>query len=172
MLRQWIADRSPRTRRAGITAGAGMLVLIIVLTTVGGPFAAGPSPSPGGSADVGQASPDPSAVNGDWTALQLPAYEPVVQLLSRDGSPTTMEVDGSLTLRSLSGTPAVELAGRLRADPSADLIVEPGATADVAQIRPAHPLAENARYTFSLTGEDGALLAEWSFRTGGHSTSS
>lgn len=167
MLRQWIADRSPRTRRAGITAGAGMLVLIIVLTTVGGPFAAGPSPSPGGSADVGQASPDPSAVNGDWTALQLPAYEPVVQLLSRDGSPTSMEVDGSLTLRSLNGTPAVELAGRLRADPSADLIVEPGATADVAQIRPAHPLAENARYTFSLTGEDGALLAEWSFRTGG-----
>lgn len=111
--------------------------------------------------------PSATVAPADWTALELPPYDPVAELVPSATDASGITTSGSFTLRSLTSMPAVELAAGLVVEPPVDLVVEPGPTALVATVRPASPLVENARYRIHLLAPDGALVGDWTFRTGG-----
>jgi hypothetical protein len=72
--------------------------------------------------------------------------------------------DSTFTLRSLDGTPALELARAVLAQPALDLEVRAGATPDVATLAPREPLLEGVLYRFRVFAIDGALGGTWAFR--------
>src|SRR5262245_4799249 len=146
--RAW-KDLDPKL--AGRLAGVAVLVVLLgailgpaILTTHPTPtfpdatqVAARPSSSPGPAATFG---PIPS---GDaWTDLEVPPFEQIADLAPNDGNNNGIALTTSFTLRSLTSTPAVDLARALRTDPAVQFTVNPGPTDDVALLQPTAGLTE------------------------------
>lgn len=164
MIRTWFSSRRPRTPRAWTAAASGLVIVTMLLAASTGPFLyASPSASPSVAASPSSSPEQP----GEWAALELAPDAPIAQLTPDTPDGSRVDVGGSFTLRSLTSAPAVELAQGLRVEPAVELVVEAGASADVASVRPREPLVPNARYRFRLAAPDGSLAEEWSFRTGG-----
>ncbi|HSJ00043.1 MAG TPA: Ig-like domain-containing protein [Patescibacteria group bacterium] len=170
--RAWL--RAHASRRNVIAAGTAGVVLIaaVVLLVTGAPPTETANRSPSPSPSAAPATPGVSASAqptdpGEWTALTLEPHQPVAELVPDAVDGSGISTDASFAFRSLTSTPAVDLAAGLVADPAVELAVSPGPSADVAIVRPADDLAENARYRIELRDPDGALIGEWTFRTGG-----
>jgi alpha-2-macroglobulin len=147
-------------------AAAVIATIAIVALVIGPDFHLGPtSPAPSPSGVPGQTS-EPTA-GSEWAAVDLPPVELVADLSPTVGDASRVEPSTAFTLKSLTATPAAELASRLRANPIVDLAVEPGSTPDVVTVRPIEPLLSGVRYRFELLAPDGSLAASWLFRTGG-----
>jgi hypothetical protein len=152
-------------RRNAERAAAVIATIAIVALVIGPDFHLGPTettPSPSGVLASDQPPPD-----AKWGSVELPPVQLVADLTPTVGDVSRVAPSTAFKLRSLTDTPAAELAGRLRANPTVDLTVEPGATPDVVTVRPAEQLAGNVRYRFELLGPDGSLAASWLFRTAG-----
>lgn len=161
-VRAWVREQPRQRLIVGVAATAVVLLVTIALVwTSLSPTAVAPSATPGASATP-RATPA-----GEWTALDLPPYEPQAELRPEVADGSGIDTTTALTLRSLTGVPAVELAAGLRVDPAVGLSVLPGETSDLARVIPTEPLIAGARYRFQLLAPDGALAEEWSFRTGG-----
>src|SRR5262249_26028404 len=89
----------------------------------------------------------------------------VADLVADDRNRVGIAATTSFTLRSLTSMPAVDLARGLQVDPPIKLAIEPGATADVAHIRPSSPLTPGHRYRMPLDSPTGALAGTWAFVT-------
>jgi len=169
--RAWIrAHASRRNLIAAGAAGAAVIVAAVLLLSGAPPTRTAegsPSPSPSTPHVTPDASPSPSTIPGEWTALALEPYQPVAELVPDAVDGSAISTGASFAFRSLTSTPAVELAAGLVADPELELEVEPGPSADRAVVRSATSLVENARYRIQLRDPDGTLVGEWSFRTGG-----
>ena len=167
----WLrAHASRRNLAAAGMAGAAVIVAVALLLT-GTPPDETAERSPGASPSIAHQTPEaiPSASPppGEWTALALEPYQPVAELVPDAVDGSGVSADASFAFRSLTSTPAVELAAGLVADPAVELDIEPGPSADRAVVRPATSLVENARYRIQLRDPAGTLVGEWSFRTGG-----
>lgn len=177
-VRAWLRADAPRPVVMGAGAAALVLIVAVVLLLTGRPPTETadllPSTSPSTSPPASAASETPGAsalptptAPGEWTALALEPHQPVAELVPDAADGSGISTTASFAFRSMTSTPAVELAAGLVADPEVDLIVEPGPSADVAIVRPASSLFENARYRVQLRDPAGTLVGEWSFRTGG-----
>jgi len=172
VARAWLrADASRRTVIGSGIAGVVLIVVAVVLLTGTPSETADRSPTPAPS--VAPAAPDASpstsdpAPSGEWTALALEPYEPVAELVPDAVDGSGVATDASFAFRSLTSTPAVELAAGLVADPDVEFEVAPGPSPEVAIVRPSDALVENARYRIQLHDPAGTLVGEWTFRTGG-----
>ena len=76
-----------------------------------------------------------------------------------------MATNSSFTVRSLTSTPAVELAKGLHIDPPIDFTVKPGASTELAVVKPSSALVEGVHYRVRLDAPDGALAGSWAFTT-------
>jgi len=160
-------DRGLASRAA---VALGIFVLVVGYIGLSGPTT-GPTatsrPSSGPTAAAhatiaptlgpAQATPQP------WEDLVVPPYAKTAELVPSDVDRAGVATAASFTLRSLTATPAVNLAAGLRIEPSLSLAIKPGSTADTAIIRPAHALTPGTRYRFTLTGIDGSLSGSWAF---------
>ena len=116
------------------------------------------SPAPGASATPTE-QPQPW---DDLAVLDFPltaAFEP------SDRDRIGIAANSTFTVRSLTSTPAIELAKGLRIDPPTAFTVKPGASPDLAIVKPSSALVEGLRYRFRLDAPDGALAGSWSFTT-------
>lgn len=164
-IRGWVHDHPRATIGAGAGVGIALVVVVALLVTSGRPIATAPSSTP---SSTSSSQPHPSGGSDeDWTALTLPPYEPAANLLASATEGTRVDPRTAFTLQSLTSTPAAELAERLAVEPEADLTIAPGNDAGEVIVQPSAPLLENAVYRFELTDPAGALLDEWTFRTGG-----
>lgn len=100
-----------------------------------------------------------------WPDLAVPAFEPLAELRPTDTDPAGVATGSSFALRSLTATPALELARGLSIDPPTTFDLEAGPTADVAVVTPVEPLSEGLRYRFRLEAPSGALAGTWAFIT-------
>jgi len=168
--RAWlIAHASRRNVITAATGGVVLLVAAVLLVTGAPPSETGdrsPTPSAGPATHDATPSAEPTPP-GEWTDLALEPYQAVAELVPDAVDGPRIATTASFAFRSLTSTPAVELAAGLVADPEVGLEVSPGPSPDVAIIRPAASLLENARYRIQLRDPGGALVGEWTFRTGG-----
>jgi hypothetical protein len=166
--------------RLGVAAALilvlGALIGPTILTTprsTHGPSAPGPSAlatttavQPTATSAASQIpAPSPVPTLEPWPELLVPNFEPAAELQPTDVDRAGVAIGSSFTLRSLRGTPAVELARGLRIDPPTGLQIIAGATADVATIRPLEKLTVGLRYRLRLETPDGALAGTWAFIT-------
>lgn len=167
--RAWL--RSHASRRTVIGAGAaGVVAIVLAVVVLNGASPTGTadrSPNPSLSATPAPSPSSDPAPPGEWTALALDPYQPIAELVPDAADGSGIAADATFAFRSLSSTPAVELAAGLVADPWVELEVAPGPSPDVAVVRPVEALVENARYRIELRDPAGALIGEWTFRTGG-----
>jgi hypothetical protein len=163
-------DRRTATR-AGVVIGALIIVGAVLGSTLlttnppapTGAAAASTRPSPAASTPPGA----PGQTDEPWVDLGAGApYEPVAELTPVDRDRIGAAPDTAFTLRSFTGTPAIELARDLVARPPVALEVEAGATPDVAIVRPASPLEPSTRYRFRLESE-GVVAGSWIYVTRG-----
>jgi hypothetical protein len=161
-------------RTAGRLAGAAALVVVLgailgpaILTTHPTPttagatgFAANPSSSPPPSGPRG-----PTAPAEPWSDLDVPPFEPLAEFTPNDENRNGVVVASSFTLRSLTDTPALELARGIHLEPRVAFTVKAGPTADVAIVEPVDSLHEDLRYRVRLDAPDGALAGSWTFTT-------
>lgn len=169
--REWLrAHASRRNMAAAGTAIVALVAVVFVVATDGPAGTAERSPSPPAAREssppIGEPSAEPTAT-GEWTALSLDPYEPIAELVPDSVDGSGVAVDASFALHSLTSTSAIELATGLVVEPPLELRVEPGPSADIAIVRPASALDENARYRIELREPNGTLVGEWTFRTGG-----
>jgi hypothetical protein len=171
--RAWIRAHASRRNAIGAAAAGGVVLIVaVVVLLTGAPHTetADRSPSPSPSVVPPTVGADPSVQptdSGEWTAMELEPHQPVAELVPDTVDGSGISTGASFAFRSLTSTPAVELAAGLVADPEVELEVEPGASADLAIVRPTTGLVENARYRIQLRDPAGTLVGEWSFRTGG-----
>ena len=170
--RAWLHLHVSRRNVIGATAaGVALLVAFVVLLTGAPPTETAdqsPSAVPSAVPETPLASPSAEPTTpGEWTALSLEPHQPVAELVPDTVDGSGISTGASFAFRSLTSTPAIELAAGLVAEPEVELDVEPGQSADLAIVRPATSLTENARYRIQLRDRDGTLVGEWSFRTGG-----
>ena len=165
---------SGRSIDRGTAAKAGLAVGVLVMvaailgpaTLTNHPPTSAATNHPGSTQRPGataRPSTAPLASAEPWADLVVPIFEPAAELTPTDLDRIGAAPDTSFTLRSLTSTPAVELAAGIRTDPPIKLKVKPGATSDLAVIRPAAPLIAGRRYRFQLTSPDGALAGSWAF---------
>ncbi len=169
-------DRTVATR---VAVAVGVLVLLgavlgpAILTTH--PPTPGPSDSavainspsarPSSPASTAAPTPTPVPTLEPWPDLAVPAFEPLAELRPTDTDRAGVAIGSSFALRSLTATPALELASGLRIDPPIRFDVEAGPTSDIAVLTPVEQLAEGLRYRFRLEAPDGALAGTWAFIT-------
>lgn len=163
--RAWM-QRHPRAT-IGAAAGAGVAALVVVAVVVTGGRQTAIEPDASTASSSVSAEPRPSAPDADWAPITLPPYEPVANLLASAVEGSRVGTTTSFTLQSLTSMPAAELAERLTVEPAAELTVTAGDNVAEVTVAPRTPLLENAVYRFQLTDPTGALLDEWTFRTGG-----
>jgi len=122
--------------------------------------AAGPSDSHRpSSTDVPVPSGQP------WADLEVPPFEQLAEFAPTEGNVNGVARASSFTVRSLTATPALELASSLQIDPSVEFRIEPGPSSDVAIVQPTTDLQAGVRYHVRLDAPDGALAGEWTFKT-------
>jgi hypothetical protein len=170
-----LAGRRSIDRRTAGRAAAAIGVVVILgailgpaaLTTrptatfpIGTQVAAHPTSSlaPGASATPIE-QPQP------WDDLAVPDLPLTAAFEANDSDRIGIAANSTFTVRSLTSTPAVELARGLRIDPPTAFTVGPGASADLAIVKPSRALVEGLRYRFRLDAPDGALAGSWSFTT-------
>ncbi|HSL97141.1 MAG TPA: Ig-like domain-containing protein, partial [Candidatus Deferrimicrobiaceae bacterium] len=167
-----------RDRVPAAMVGKGMvsfaivaLVAIFIVQISGGPVPS-PSPSPRASQTVAQptgtpgptGSPAPTPTPEPWEEFELPPVVLAAELTPDRAGAAGVARDSTFTLRSLDGTPALELAQAVQSQPALDLEIRAGATPDVATLAPREPLLEGVLYRFRVFGTDGALGGTWAFR--------
>lgn len=168
-----IAKRSI-DRRTATRAGVGIGALIIVGAVLGSSLLTTTPPTATDSAVATRPSstaPTPAGTAGrteeSWVDLGTGApYQPTAELAPIDRDRIGAAPGTAFTLRSFTGTPAVELARDLIANPPLALSVEAGATRDIAIVRPASPLEPSTRYRFRLES-DGIVAGSWIYVTRG-----
>lgn len=160
--------------RRTATKGGLAVATLLIFTAIVGPTLLNPVPPvPSPSGGIAQASPTAPAATAPlpspegsaqpWDDLALPPFEPLADLAAADTDRLGVAPGTSFSLRSLTATPAVELATGLRIEPQLDFRVEEGPSPDVAIIRPAAPLAAGVRYRMRLAAPDGSLAGSWAF---------
>ena len=173
MLRTRIQRRDAE-RAAALIASVAIVALVIGPDFRIGPGETEPSQTEPNQTEPSQTEPRPTGGTATgpaqtpgeaWDPVELPPLQLVADLTPTTGDGGPVSPSTAFTLKSLTGTPAAELAGRLRAIPLVDLAVEPGATPDIVTVRPTEPLAARIRYRFELLAPDGSLAASWLFRT-------
>jgi len=167
-------------RAAGRLAGAAALVVVLgailgpaILTTHPTPtfadatgIAANPSSSHGATAtNRPTATPGPTESPEPWDELDVPPFEPLAEFTPNTENRNGVVLASSFTVRSLTETPAVELARGLHIDPPVEFTVKAGPTPDLAIVEPAGELGEDLRYHVRLDAPDGALAGAWTFTT-------
>jgi len=160
-----------RTGRSAVALAVVALVAIFSFQSTGGPVPS-PSPSPGSSqaavhpsgGPAATESPGPTPTPEPWEDLELPPVVLIADLAADRASAAGVAVDSTFTLRSLDGTPAVELAKGVLVQPALDLRVRQGATPDVAVLAPREPLLDGVLYRFRVYAVDGSLGGSWAFR--------
>lgn len=160
------SDIQRRSINRGLAARAGVAigVLVIVAAILAPRSSTPPSSSPGATGSpTAAAVTTPAPSEEPWDDLLLQPYEPSAALSPDDVDSIGPAPDTTFTLRSLTATPAIELAAGLRIDPPTDYTVAAGATPDLAVVRPVTPLAAGLRYRFRLESPDGALAGVWAF---------
>ncbi len=161
-------DRRTATRGA-LAAGAVVLVAAVLAPSL--LRTPPPSPAPTGPIAAGSPSapaetdgPGPSATPDPWSDLALEPFEALAELTAIDPDTLGFAKGSTWSLRSLTGTPAAELAAGLRVDPALDLKIAAGDTPDVAIVRAAAEPTPGIRYRFRLTETDGSLVGTWAFQ--------
>ena len=157
------------TAKAAVAVG----VFLIAATILGPAPLAAPAASPGHPASPAASSgpisggptSGPEASAEPWGDLAVGPYEPAATLTPTDQDRIGIGTTTSFTLRSLTSTPAVDLARGLALEPPVELAIKAGATADTATVRPLSPLAVGQRYRVRLESTDGALAGSWTFQT-------
>ena len=174
-------------------AVVGAIVLVVLLSLVGalvaaprpeGPTAtppdSGPPSAPAATSGLGAtSSPAPSGASAatspdtahddtlpldGWTGTELPPVEPVAELIPAETSPKGISQRATFTLRSLTATPASELAAGLVAEPPVTFRTATGSDRKTVTIKPTKALEPGREYRFTLrTG--GLLAGSWVFRT-------
>ncbi|MEO5704994.1 MAG: Ig-like domain-containing protein [Candidatus Limnocylindrales bacterium] len=152
--------------------------MVVVLAALVGPTlitTRPPAPAPSataaavnptsGPASAPVATLGPSPTLEPWPDLAVPAFAPLAELVPTETDRAGVATGSSFVLRSLTATPAIELARGLRIDPPTGFDVDAGATADIVVIRPVERLIEGLRYRFRLETPDGALAGTWAFHT-------
>jgi alpha-2-macroglobulin len=153
-----------------VKAAVPVLVLTLIATLVMRPTS-GPGPDPSqpvahASGGPGSSSPSgPTSSPEPWEDLALdPAV--LVATLTPDGATRAgVAAAGRFTLKSLNGTAARTLAAGIQTEPSIELKITDGATADEVVLQPKEPLAEGQTYRIRLRTPDGSLGGSWAFRT-------
>lgn len=167
--------RSSLDRRMATRAGIAVGAIVVVMAVLGPSLLRTPPPSPAPSGPLAVASPagtpagtqppEPSQTPDPWSDLDVPEFVALAELTPLDTDRIGIAPNSSFRLRSLTKTPAVDLAAGLRSDPPVKLLVEAGETADVAVVRAATALDPGERYRFRLNAPDGALIGGWAFTT-------
>jgi alpha-2-macroglobulin len=166
--------RSIDRRTAGALAGAAGV--LVILAAILGPTALTTHPTatfpsgtqvaahPTSSHGPGE-SPNPTEEPQPWADLDVPAFDlaAAFEPNKRDGA--GVATDSTFTVRSLTSTPGVALAKGLHIDPPTAFTIKPGASPDLAIVRPSTQLVEGVRYRFRLDAPDGALAGAWAFTT-------
>jgi alpha-2-macroglobulin len=166
-------------RRPMIKAVVPVLVLVLVATVLAtnapaqptsttspGSPVAGASPTSGASPTTGpDGSPAPTETPEPWEDLVLGPIQVIASLTPLRESRTGVDPSSRFKLRSLGGTPAVELAKGVDAFPTIQFRIHEGGSRDVAFLEPLAPLDEGTTYRFRLTGRDGSLGGSWAFQT-------
>lgn len=163
-------DRRTATR-AGIVIGALLIVGAVLgssLLTTNRPTATDAAVA---TASPASTAPTPGATVGPteepWVDLGAGApYQPAAELTPIDRDRIGAAPGTAFTLRSFTGTPAVQLARDLVAKPPVVLSIEAGGTPDIAIVRPALPLEPSTRYRFRLE-TDGIVAGSWVYVTRG-----
>jgi hypothetical protein len=154
-------------------AAVAVGVFLIAATMLGPGMLRAPAPTPGhttgpastlGPIVVGPTT-RPDATSEPWADLAVGPYEPVADLIPTDKDRIGIGTSTSFTLRSLTSTPAVELARGLQLDPPVQLAIKAGARADTATVRPLSALVPGQRYRVRLQATDGSLAGTWTFQT-------
>jgi hypothetical protein len=156
-----------RAAKAAVAVGVLVIVAAILApTTLTHPTASpGHSIVPASTQVAAQPTTSPTDAPEAWSGLALGPYVADAELVADDSDRTGIGTTTSFTLRSLTSTPAVELARGLQVDPPVKLAITAGATADTATVRPVSPLAVGQRYRVRLESTDGSLAGTWAFRT-------
>jgi hypothetical protein len=115
---------------------------------------------PGSTAPAG-----PTEEPQPWDDLAVPAFELAVAFEANDRDRGGVATNSSFTVRSLTSTPALEVARGLQIDPPVAFTIKPGSTSDLAVVQPSTPLVEGVHYRFRLNAPDGALAGAWAFTT-------
>ena len=167
-------QRSIDRRTVGRAAGA--IGVMVILAAILGPAALTTRPT-ATSPSATQVAAVPTSSNGAgpttapteepqaWDDLDVPAFELAAAFEPNDRDRLGVAANSTFTVRSLTSTPAVELAKGLRIDPPTAFTVTPGSSPDQAIVKPSTALVEGLRYRFRLDAPDGALAGAWSFTT-------
>jgi len=176
-----VLPRSPAAR------GAIAVVLTFTLVgafVVGQQLGAPPAPSPGSggavapsptgqprASDLPAVSPTPPALAHEdvlefagWTGAQLPPMQPIAELVPTKTQAHGISQRATFTLRSLTATPAADLAAGLTVDPPVTFTTTTGPGKATVTIRPTTELAPGYEYRFTLRS-GGVLAGSWVFRT-------
>ena len=168
--------RSIDRRTAGRAAGA--IGVVVILAAILGPAALSTHPTatfPSGRQVAANGSPASTHVPGEtgtpteqpqpWDDLAVPAFELAAAFEPNDRDPGGVATNSTFTVRSLTSTPAVELAKGLSIEPATEFSIKPGATKDLAVVTPSTALVEGVHYRVRLDAPDGALAGAWAFTT-------
>ena len=158
-----------RVTAAKTAVAVGVLVIaaaVLAPTTLTHPVVSpGHSNAPSSTQVATLPTTTPTDAAEAWSGLTLGPYVADAELVADDSDRIGIGTTTSFTLRSLTSTPAVELARGLQVDPPVKLAITAGATADTATVRPVTPLAVGQRYRVRLDSTDGSLAGMWAFRT-------
>ena len=146
---------------------AGAVGVVVIFAAILGPtvFVAPTATTGRTGSSFGAPATAPAASAEPWADLDVEPFVPVAELVADDQDRIGIGTNTSFTLRSLTSTPAAELARGLQVDPPVELTIKPGATADVASVAPRSPLVAGERYRVRLASADGALAGTWAFVT-------
>jgi hypothetical protein len=159
-------------RRTAGKAAVAIGVFLIAAAILGPGMVTKPSASPGSTstpslpvavAPTATAEPSAEPSAEPWTDLTVGPYAATAALVADDQDRIGVAPGTSFTLRSLTATPAVELARGLTVVPPIPLKIEAGATPDVAHVHALSPLVGGQRYRVRLTSPDGSLAGTWAF---------
>ena len=153
---------------------AGAATLIVILGAILGPAALTTHPAPTFSnpsqvAARPSASSLPAATTGPtespepWDALVVPPFQATAAFAPSQGNRNGVARDSAFTIRSLTPTPALELARGLHIEPQIKFTVMAGPSPDVAIVQPTAALEPSVRYRVRLDAPDGALAGSWTF---------
>ena len=164
----------PGYRRPAALLGAAAAIVVLIAGTLF--WRAGPSAGPDAGPNTAAASPSAPVPSGSWSPVPTgkpgspgslatdDAWTPVADLTADDVQGGVVGLATGFRLASLDGTPAVEVAARLSADPPVAFAVAVDADGRSARITPTEPLTAGAVYRFTLTADDGRTLDSWAFQ--------
>jgi alpha-2-macroglobulin len=168
-----IAGRRRIDRKQAERAAVAIGVMVI-LAAILGPTALNTHPS-ASFPDATQVAAQPSTSHGPgdtttpepqpWADLEVPPFELAAVLQPSDLDRLGIGAQTTFTVRSLTSTPALELAKGLHVDPPFDFAVAPGTSPNEAIVKPSSPLVAGLHYRFRLDAPDGALAGAWAFTT-------